>query len=159
MCNIHPDHGHGYDQKYSKWRRNIFPRKANLRTAYCTDIDWIEWRNGKPVAIIECRRAIGTLQNAEEAIEHFKSLNRGFQYEVLARLAYQLRIPAYIVGIQDKNPQAEDYSDAVFVVEEVIPPDQWPSSPLPPSCFLCTKRLGKLTEAEYVQFIAQLGQS
>jgi hypothetical protein len=158
MRKIHSDKGHGHDEKYSKWRREIFPKITGSTSSYCTDIDWIEWRYGKPVAIIECRRAIGQLKTAEDAIEHFKKLNNGFQYEVLARLAYELGIPAYIVGIQDPAPCAEDYSGARFVVEEVVPPEKWPSSRSTPSEFLTTKKVGEWNEQQYAEFIAGLGR-
>jgi hypothetical protein len=154
MTEIHEDRGYDHDRKYSEWRRCIFPKKAGIRNAYCTDIDWIEWRNGNPVAIIECRRAIGNLRTAEEAISHFKRLNYGFQYEVIAHLAQKLGIKAYIVGIEDPGTASKDYSSGRFLVEEVIPPNPWPVSGAVRQ--IGTRSIVAMSEDEYVQFIKSL---
>ena len=78
MNDVHKDQGHGHDLKYSLWRRINFPKLTNLRNCYTTDIDWLEWRNGKPVAVIECRRVIGGLIDCNAVVNHFKHLNNGF---------------------------------------------------------------------------------
>ena len=153
---IHTDQGYDHDKKYSKWRREVFPAKAKRTDAYCTDVDWIEWRNGKPVAILECRRAIGSLKTAEEAIEHFKKLTNGFQFEVLARLAHDMGIGAYIIGMQDSSPDSTDYSNARFIVEKVIPPAEWGSGRMLLSR-IKTERYPEMNEQSYISFISELG--
>ncbi len=155
MTEIHPDMGHGADRKYSLWRRNIFPRIVDRRDCYTTDIDWLEWRRGKPVAIIECRRVKGNLKNCEEAILHFRNLNNGFQLEVYARIAFELKIKAFVVAIDDKSEFSDSYKDTEFCVEQIIPPDVWPSGRIELSN-LVTKRIGTFTEGEYARFISNL---
>lgn len=153
---IHSDQGYDHDKKYSKWRREVFPHLANRTDAYCTDVDWIEWRNGRPVAILECRRAIGTLTTAEAAIEHFKTLTNGFQFEVLARLAHDIGIPGYIIGIQDGLPDSVDYFKSRFIVEKVIPPEDWGPGRMTLSR-IKTERYDAMNEQQYTSFISKLG--
>lgn len=153
---IHKDMGHGLDQKYSKWRRDIFPNIVKRRDCFCTDIDWLEWRKGKPIAVIECRRAIGTLKNCEDVIEHFKKLTNGFQLEVYARIAYELKIRAFIVAIKDNNPDNEEYNNAEFLVEEIIPPRPWPIGRLKNMDLIQLKRIGLFNQEDYAKFISEL---
>ncbi|RMF28225.1 MAG: hypothetical protein D6759_16245 [Chloroflexi bacterium] len=120
-----------------------------------TDVDWIEWRRGNPVAVIECRRAMHG-DSAEDAIAHFKRLNRGFQFEVLCRLSFELRVPGYIVGIEDPDPDQHTYQGARFVIEEVVPPETWPKGRLDLGS-IETRRIGEFDEQEYAQFLARLG--
>lgn len=152
---IHEDKGHGHDQKYSLWRRNIFPKIVNRRDCYCTDIDWIEWRGGKPAAVIECRRAIGSLSTCEEVIDHFKKLNNSFQLEVYARMAYEMKIRGFIVAIRDDDPEGQDFSKAEFLVEEIIPPDRWPEGRLD-TRLIKMKMIGKFDQDGYSRFLAGL---
>lgn len=153
---IHADQGYDRDNKYSKWRREIFPKLAKINWAYCTDIDWIEWRQGKPVAFIECRRAVGGIKTAEDAIEHVKKLNFGFQFEVLARLAKETGAKSYIVGIEDKSIDSEDYSNARFVVEEILPPDQYNEKGRINLKEIKTKQLSVMNQQQYADFIKNL---
>lgn len=156
MGEVHGDKGYDHDKKYSYWRREVFPEKAGTRSAYCTDIDWIEWRNGKPVAILECRRAMRGLKTAQAAVNHIKTCNNGFQFEVIARMAYQLEIPAYLVGIEDPDLEgSKEYARGKFRVEEVVPPNEWPAGRLDIGA-LETKLVGEMDEATYVRFLADL---
>jgi len=155
MSEIHSDKGHGYDVKYSLWRRYVFPNIVNRRDCYTTDIDWLEWRKGKPVALIECRRVIGELKNCEDVISHFRNLNNGFQLEAYARIAYELKIKSFIVAINDKSESDPSYKDAEFLVEQIIPPEVWPMGRINLSNIV-TKRIGTFTEKEYAKFISDL---
>jgi len=152
---IHEDKGHGHDQKYSLWRRNVFPKIVDRRDCYCTDIDWMEWRKGKPVAVIECRRAIGSLASCEDVVEHFRKLNNSFQLEVYARIAYELKIRGFIVAIRDDKLDIQDYCMAEFLVEEIIPPDKWPEEKLDIN-LIKIKRIGKFDQEGYSRFLAGL---
>jgi hypothetical protein len=155
MPEIHPDMGHGPDMKYSLWRRYIFPKIVDRRDCYTTDIDWLEWRKGKPVAIIECRRVIGSLKNCKDVISHFRKLNNGFQLEAYARIAYELKIKAFVVAIDDKSESDDSYKDAEFCVEQIVPPNVWPSGRIELSNIV-TKRIGRFNEREYAEFISDL---
>ena len=158
MRSIHSDQGYDHDRKYSLWRRNAFKQKVGRTDLYCADIDWVEWRTGQPVDLTECRRAIGVIKDAEAAVEHFKNLNNGFQYELIACLSYRLPIPAYIVGIEDPNVDnstLKDYPNARFVVERIIPPDSWPGGRNNLSA-IRSELVGKMDEEQYIHFIANL---
>jgi len=155
MAQVYGDKGHGHDQKYSLWRREQFPKIAQRRDCYCSDLDWVEWRNGKPVALLECRRAIGTLKTAEAVIAHFTVLNNGFQLEMYARLSYELKIPAFLIAIEDRNLEKDDYADARFIVEKITPPDNWPEGRLNLKQIILTE-MGIYNQEEYAQFLASL---
>ncbi|HEX8378596.1 MAG TPA: hypothetical protein VF602_12325 [Pedobacter sp.] len=153
---IHQNQNYDHDEKYSVWRRDIFPELSGVDWAYCTDIDWVEWRRGRPVAFIECRRAIGSLPTAEAVIKHFKTLNNGFQFEVLARVAKETGAKAYIVGIEDRSIDSDDYSNARFVVEEVIPPKNYNEEGRINLNDIKVKRLPSMNQEQYVKFIRYL---
>jgi hypothetical protein len=157
MSEVHKDQGHGQDSKYSLWRRINFPKLTNLRNCYTTDIDWLEWRNGKPIAIIECRRVIGGLSDCNAVVTHFKTLNNGFQLEAYARLAYELKIKAFVVAINDKNPEVSDYSDSEFLITEIIPPETWPEGRLNIN-EIKLQEIGLFNEEKYAEFISRLGK-
>lgn len=152
---IHEDQGHGHDSKYSLWRRSIFPNIVGRRDCYCTDIDWMEWRRGRPAAVIECRRAIGSLLTCEDVIKHFKQLNNSFQLEVYARMAHDLGIRAFIVAIKDESPENQDYGQAEFLVEEIIPPIEWPKGRIDMK-LINMVRIGKFDQEGYSKFLAGL---
>lgn len=156
MNTVHQNKGHDYDYKYSNWHRNVLPELIEKgRICYCTDIDWIEWRNNKPVAMIECRRAIGFLKTCDDVIEHFLKLNHGFQFEVYARIAYMSKIKAYIVAIKDNNPSAEDYLGAEFLVVEIVPPSSWDGKTnIRASASL--RKIGCFNQNEYALFLLNL---
>ena len=120
MSDVHNYQGFGSDIKYSKWRRYKLKRWC-----YCTDIDWVEWRNGKPVDIIEGRRLIGNLKTFNDAIKHFIGLNNGFQLEVYARISHDMGIRAFFVAINDPHPENEEYNGATFKVVEIKTPKYW----------------------------------
>jgi len=151
---VSEDKGHGHDGKYSAWRRHYFKDTLEIDGLFCTDIDWIEWRKGKPVAIIECRRAIGGLKTAQAAINHVKGHNNGFQLEVLAKLAHDLKIDAYIVGIED-DANSNDYSNARFVVEKIEPPTPRPDGRLDVTK-IKTVPMNPMDLNGYVKFIVDL---
>lgn len=155
MREIHQDKGHGHDMKYSSWRRNNFPKLTSTTKCYTTDIDWLEWRNGKPVAVIECRRVIGELKTCEEVINHFRKLNNGFQLEVYARLAFELKIKAFVVAIDDKTPSEDGFSNSKFLVKEIIPPENWPRGWIDLDT-IKTEEVGLFNEQSYAEFIAEL---
>lgn len=103
------------DSKYSQWRRNYPFRSKQIRKLYCTDIDWVEWRGGRPVAIVETTRCGGKPVN--DCAGAYMNRNNGFQAEVAFTVADKLKIPAYLVLIDDKSPgQDDDYSNTVFYV-------------------------------------------
>ena len=156
MSDIHKDKGFDHDPKYSLWHRNKLPIITKKRDLYCSDIDWVEWRNGRPVALIECRRAIGSLKNADDVINHFKTLNNGFQLELYARLSSTLKINAFLVAIEDPYPDMEEYSSASFTVVHIIPPKD---SQLQGRKFLDgieLKNLGVGDEEKYAGFLSKL---
>ena len=108
-----------HDNKYSDWRRNRYPDLQN-KTAYCSDIDFIEWRKGKPVAVLELKRcSIG------EAITTLLEQRYGFQGEVIATVAHALRVPAYIVAIEDSDRDSKTYERATFTVVRMNLPTPW----------------------------------
>ena len=108
-----------HDNKYSEWRRNIYPDLQGFKD-YCTDIDFIEWRNGKAVAVLELKRcSIG------EAITTVLQERYGFQGEVMATVAHALQVPAYIVAIEDSNRDSKTYERATFTVVRMNLPTPW----------------------------------
>jgi hypothetical protein len=153
--NIHANQGHGHDEKYSEWRRSTLPDLVKRRDCYCTDIDWLEWRKGKPVAIIECKRAMSK-QTGKTAIQNLKTLTNGFQIEVLVTCGHKIGIPVYLVGILDGDKQeAKKYKNSKFYVEEAIPPNPWPQK-LNVKKDITYKLIGEFSEQEYADFLAQL---
>lgn len=154
MRTVYEDQEHGNDEKYSKWRRYKLPELVNNTNCYCMDLDWVEWRKGKPRALIECRRALGS-KTPEQAIQDFVKKNNGFQYEVLAHMSYALKIPGYIVSIKDNSPEANSYEKAEFLVEQVIPPNPWPVGRVDINLIKRTP-IGKMDEASYANFINNL---
>lgn len=108
-----------HDNKYSDWRRNRYPDLQNT-TAYCSDIDFIEWRRGKPVAVLELKRcSIG------EAVTTLLEQRYGFQGEVIATVAHALKVPAYIVAIEDSERDSKTYERASFTVVKMNLPTPW----------------------------------
>jgi len=152
---VHTDKGHGHDQKYSLWRRECFPKISQRRDCYCSDLDWIEWRKGKPVALLECRRVIGSLKTIKDVVTHFISLNNGFQLELYARLSFELRIPAYLIIISDNAIDEVDYSKALFGIGKIIPPNVWPKGRMDVNQIEVIK-VGIFNQEEYVQFLVDL---
>jgi len=134
----HEDQGYDRDLKYSRWRRNGLSRGC-----YTTDLDWLEWRHGRPVALIETRRNIGTLTTAPKILEHFKTLNNGFQPDVYSTLAKKLGIPAYLVAIIDLAPEQEGYADTTFVVHQIFSMTE-------------LRPVGVFNQAQYTKFIEEL---
>jgi hypothetical protein len=126
---IHRDRGLDHDDKYSKWRRNVFPKLVGNSSCYCSDLDWVEWRKGNPVALLECRRALGG-RTLRDVIDGYYTLNNGFQLEMLAKLSSRLQVPGYLVAIKDENEQSQQFEAATFLVARVIPPNPWPSGRL-----------------------------
>lgn len=107
------------DSKYSQWRRDFPYKSRNIRKLYCTDIDWVEWRRGKPVAIIETTRCHG--KAPMDCLNNYLTRNNGFQPEVAFKIAKALEVPAYLVLIADPAPsQQDDFRNAVFYVAELI---------------------------------------
>lgn len=147
MSEVHEDKGFDRDIKYSKWRRYNLPRNC-----YCTDIDFLEWRNGKPKALIETRRAIGNLKTLEDVIKHFIKLNNGFQFEVYAHLSFKLDIPAYVVAIADSEPYNDNYNNSLFLVYELVIPKT--------NYFIFSevklRKVGLMGEPEYIKFLSNI---
>lgn len=121
---IYQDQGHGHDKKYSSWRRD-YPRTRRIRNLYCMDLDWLEWRRGRAVALIETSRTLG--KTAKEVLRRFTDNNAGFQAEVLAYAAMKLEVPAFFVAIDDRNVGDNDYAETTFTVTRIIPITPWPS--------------------------------
>jgi hypothetical protein len=66
------------DLRYSLWHRTIGPE------VYATDLDFIEWRNGRGVvALIEAKQGRGRLSD--------------FQRKVFCELSQRAKIPFYVV--------------------------------------------------------------
>jgi len=105
--------------------------------------------------LLECRRAIGTLKTAETVISHFTRLNNGFQLELYARLSYELKIPAFLIAIEDKDIEKEDYASARFIVNKITPPDNWPDGKLNLNQIRLSE-IGIYKQDEYAQFLASL---
>lgn len=115
---VHKDQGLDRDLKYSRFRR-YFPFKCGYRNLYCTDLDWIEWRKGKQVAVVEVTRTLG--KPVDEVLSNFINRNNGFQKEVLVTVADELDVPAYVTIISDPNQHEDpDYNDADFYVYRLI---------------------------------------
>ena len=154
---IHRKQGHGYDEKYSDWRRTRYPQLAKSTSHYCADVDWIEWRKGRPVAVLECRRArLG--RTLEDAVASVRLLNNGFQLELLATLAKHLGVPGYIVAISDQDAGSETYEGATFRVVQVVLPTPWPTQfgALVPELSRRLRIVGDLDEGGYAEFLAKL---
>lgn len=116
---IHIDSNAKHDGKYSDWRRNRYPDLEG-DGAYCTDIDFIEWRGGKPAAVLECKR--GTIG---QAVNTILQLRYGFQGQVIATVAHALSVPAYIVAIEDYERDSKTYERASFTVVQMNLPTPW----------------------------------
>lgn len=156
LKNIHAKQGHGYDEKYSDWRRSRFPELTGKRNCYCADIDWVEWRNGKPVALLECRRALHG-KSLGDAINTIIQLNNGFQLEMIACLSAGLNIPSYLVAIKDEDPEGADYSKAEFLVVKINPPVPWPTDRSAVKKIVDSLGRGEnLDELGYANFISSL---
>lgn len=94
------------DKKYSRFRRRrtydyfeASGAKYKGRQMYCLDIDWVEWRNGNPVAIIETTRCCK--KTLRETYVAWLNRNNGLQCEAAYRIAQALGVRAYIVLIDD----------------------------------------------------------
>jgi hypothetical protein len=125
VSRIYDDKGHGHDVKYSQWRRS-YPNTKGIRNLYCTDIDWLEWRNGKPVALVEVSRTLGT-SRPEEVVKRFTENNYGFQAEALAFVAMKLEVPAFLVVIDEPHSTSQtNYTSATFYVTKINPILPWP---------------------------------
>jgi hypothetical protein len=106
------------DKKYSLFRRNYPYDKHEIRDMYCTDVDWVEWRNGRPVAILETTRCYG--KPVRETMQDYLDRAKGFQCEVTFTVADALKVKAYLVLIDDPWPEAEDdYGNTTFYVCEI----------------------------------------
>ncbi|CAB4184364.1 hypothetical protein UFOVP1573_6 [uncultured Caudovirales phage] len=149
---IHIDSNAKHDGKYSDWRRNRYPDLEGDR-AYCTDIDFIEWRKGKAAAVLECKR--GTIG---EAITTILELRYGFQGQVIATVAHALRVPAYIVAIQDFNKEGKGYERASFTVVQMNLPTPWleGSRELVPALLAGLGEPVTMDELAYARWIASL---
>lgn len=149
---IHIDSNAKHDGKYSDWRRNRYPDLEGDRS-YCTDIDFIEWRNGKAAAVLECKR--GTIG---EAINTILQLRYGFQGQVIATVAHALSVPAYIVAIQDFNKEGKGYERASFTVVQMNLPTPWleGSRELVPALLAGLGEPVTMDELAYARWIASL---
>ena len=110
----------------------------------------------KPVALLECRRALHG-RTLEDAVQSVITLNNGFQLEMIACLAAGLKIKAYLVAIKDDDPENAGYGKATFQVVEVVPPQPWPQNRQ--AVAEIRKLLGKpinYSEQEYANFLALL---
>ena len=149
---IHIDSTATHDNKYSDWRRNRYPDLEGT-TAYCTDIDFIEWRRGKPVAVLELKRcSIG------EAITTLLEQRYGFQGEVIATVANALQVPAYIVAIDDAQRDSETYERATFTIVRMNLPTPWLANSRALVAHL-RANLGepvRMDERSYARFLAAL---
>jgi len=144
------DKGIDRDKKFSLWRRKYLPRES-----YATDIDWLEWRKGVPVAVIEMKRLIGTLQTPEDALKFFCENTNGFQLEVYCKIAFCLTIPAYFIAVADQYPDAEDYLMATFIVYKINVPENW----VKVGHYLqgiTTKKCGDFTKEQFIKFMSGL---
>jgi hypothetical protein len=141
-----------HDNKYSDWRRNRYPDLEG-DGAYCTDIDFIEWRDGKAVAVLELKR--GTIG---EAINTILKLRYGFQGQVIATVAQALKVPAYIVAIEDFNKEGKGYERASFTVLQMNLPNPWLASSreLVPAMLANLGEPVRMDEAAYARWIASL---
>jgi hypothetical protein len=112
------------DKKQSMWRRNYPQWAFNDRTRYCADIDWIEWRKGKPVAAVETTRMKD--RPLDKVVEMFRTRNKGFQQELVYTVASAYPIRSFIVIIEDPNWRDRDedfrvcYKDTNFHVYEML---------------------------------------
>lgn len=106
------------DGKYSDWRYE-YPISKGVRDLYCTDIDWVEWRGGKPRVFIETTRCFG--RDPQEVAHNYLTRNKKFQADVITRIAGRCRIPAYLVVIEDPAPEENDnYINATFHVYRIL---------------------------------------
>lgn len=111
------------DQKYSMFRRN-YPYSLGDRIRYCADIDWIEWRDGKPVAAVETTRLKD--RTWEECLRMFQTRNKGFQPELVKTIADRSHIRSFVVLIDDprwrnrKEDFSVAYTNTQFHVFELI---------------------------------------
>ncbi len=149
---IHIESSATHDGKYSDWRRNRYPDLKGDR-AYCTDIDFIEWRNGRAAAVLECKR--GTMA---DAIETLLRQRWGFQGQVIATVAHALQVPAYIVAIQDAHKESKGYERASFTVVQMHLPTPWlsDSRALVPALLAGLGKPVTMDELGYADFIASL---
>lgn len=141
-----------HDNKYSDWRRNRYPDLQN-KSAYCSDIDFIEWRKGKPVAVLELKRcSIG------EAITTLLEQRYEFQGEVIATVAHALRVPAYIVAIEDSERDSKTYERATFTVVRMNLPEPWltDSRQLVAALLAGLGKPVRMDERSYARFIDSL---
>ena len=155
---IHRKQGHGYDEKYSDWRRSRYPNIVKATNHYCADVDWVEWRKGKPVAVIECRRALYG-KTLDDAVNSVYQLNNGFQIELLATVAKNLNVAGYIVAISDQNPEdRESYSKATFRVMQVVIPNPYPTKfgTLVPELVRNLKKIDDYDEIGFANFLSKL---
>lgn len=105
------------DHKYSKWRRD-YPYSKGNRNLYCTDLDWVEWRNGQPKAFVETTRCFG--KDPEECAYDYATRNKGFQADVVTRIAGRCMLKAYLVVIEDPAPHENDnYEKAKFHIYQI----------------------------------------
>lgn len=80
---VRPEHTFNRDLRYSQWHRNRLPSDC-----YCSDLDWIEWRNGRGiVAFIETKANKGRVSD--------------FQRKIFLELEERLGIPFFVVHYND----------------------------------------------------------
>ena len=149
---IHIDSTATHDNKYSDWRRNRYPDLEGT-TAYCTDIDFIEWRKGRAVAVLELKRC-----SIDEVVNTLLELRYGFQGQVIATVAHALQVPAYIVAIEDNERGAKTYERASFTVVRMNLPTPWLANSRE---LVAALRAGlgepvRMDERSYARFIASL---
>lgn len=84
---------------YSAWHRVAMPSSAGMM-----DIDFVELRNGRPVALIEATKA----NSVELEYGLFSFLSRGFaQSSIYIQLAELLSTDAYVVTYTDEMQEVE----------------------------------------------------
>ena len=149
---IHIESSAKHDGKYSDWRRNRYPDLQGDKH-YCTDIDFIEWRDGEAVAVLELKR--GTIGEALTTILKYRY---GFQGEAMASFARAMKVPAYIVAIEDYERDSKTYERASFTVVQMNLPNPWPERKreLVPALLANLGEPVRMDELAYARWIASL---
>jgi hypothetical protein len=155
---INPNAGYGTDSKYSIWRREFYPKLANYYYHFALDLDWIEWRRGRPVALFETKRVLNG-RNPMDVIASVWKYQEGLELEMLATFSKGMGIPAFIIAISDPDPLVADYHTATFYVVKVNIPDVWPKEPreIVPTLVDWLSPVKTMGQMDYVEFLNRLG--
>ncbi len=88
------------DLKYSRWHRTL------PENCLAMDIDWVEWRDDKPKALIEVSKinpeTVGPSEDPYKKTLYYVLRRTYFQRKCLLYIANKLNIPAFIVVYDDE---------------------------------------------------------